>query len=138
MSDLVSAPNRNLTLCVWEGEWPLLKQTVHECRSLLVKSATMVADLFDARGYIELARTTAQESDRLIVDSSKVIARSLRGNEWIVPAGGFSSLGLFVFSKSLRWGVFSASRNATVATSMALCLAYPHELRQLVLNNVPF
>lgn len=124
-------------LCVWEGEWPMLKSFVSDSRRKLLWGCGVVADVADGRGYVTMARNTATRSDQAVVEGSKYVSRFVRENPWVVPASGFATLSAFVFAKSLRWGVFSASRNSAIATSIALCVAYPHELRRLALEKLP-
>lgn len=124
-------------ICVWEGEWPLLKSIVSSSRRNLLKGCGALADVADASGYVAFARQAVIQSDQAVVEGSRHISSFVRENPWVVPASGFASLSVFVFAKSLRWGVFSASRNSAVATSMALCIAYPHELRRFVLEKLP-
>lgn len=125
-------------LTVWEGEWPSLKNAVSITRRNAIKFSSFVVDIFDAKGYVSLAKQTAVRSDQLVVDSSRHISRTVQQNPWILPASGFATFATFVFSKSLRWGVFSATRNSVIATSGALCLVYPHELRRLAIEHLPF
>ncbi|CUG92819.1 Hypothetical protein, putative [Bodo saltans] len=124
-------------LCVWEGEWPFLKAVVSDSRRKLLWGFGVVADVADGRGYVTMAKDTATRSDQAVVEGSKYVSKFVRENPWVVPASGFATFSAFVFAKSLRWGVFSASRNSAVATSIALCVAYPHELRRLALENLP-
>lgn len=127
-----------VTLCVWEGEWPSLKSAVGQLRRELVRGVTFVVDVFDAKGYVTLARQAASQTDEVIVDSSKIVSKTVRENPWLAPASGFVLGGSFVFAKCLRWGVYSAARISLVSTGMALCLVYPHELRHFVLEKLPF
>jgi hypothetical protein len=98
----------------------------------------MVADVADGRGYVAMALNTAARSDQAVVEGSKYVSTFVQANPWIMPASSFAIFSAFVFAKSLRWGVFSASRNSAVATGVALCVAYPHELRRMALEKLPF
>ena len=139
MSASRTAPPVNVQqYCVWEGEWPALKRLVVDGRRKTISVCAFVADVFDGKGYATMARNTAVQSDQMVVESSKWVSKTLRENPWVVPATGLAGFSLFVFTKSLRWGVFSATRNSAIATSLALGLTYPHEIRRAVLENIPF
>lgn len=97
-----------------------------------------MVDIFDAKGYTSWVKQAASQTDQFVMDGSKMASKTLRDNPWLAPASGFVLGGTFVFTKSLRWGVYSAARISAVSTGFALCLVYPHELRHFVLEKLPF
>lgn len=126
------------TITVWEGEWPLLKYFVREARTNATKGFHIFMDIVDGREYVRVVKSAAAQSDEIVMNSSKRLTREVRSNPWIIPATGIGAASLFIFSKSLRWGAYAATRNGILFGGATTCLLYPHDVRAVILSNLPF
>ena len=126
------------TICVWEGEWPLLKSIVREGRRSTIHTVSVVIDVLDLQSYVHLAKTAAASVDTSVVTASKKAALFLDKNPWLLPAAGISCFGMLVFAKSTRWGPVAALRNGVAASAAMTALVFPQQLRTLVIDNYPF
>ena len=125
-------------LVVWEGEWPAVKYYAKYGRIAAWTLSDFTNTLLDVRKYGAAASRFIADSDKYIVATSAELSNWTYGNPWIVPACGVGSLASFVFVKSTRWGMFAAVRNGTLAGTAALCFMFPHEIRRMITDKMPF
>ena len=125
-------------IVVWEGEWPVAKYYAKYGRIAAWTISDFVNTLLDVRKYGAALSKFVAESDKYIVNTSFEVSQWAYGNPWIAPACGVGSFASFVFVKSTRWGLFAATRNGVLAGSAALCFMFPHEIRRMATDMMPF
>ena len=126
----------SVVVSVWEGEWPALKSAVSSVRRATGTSFTSASDLVDLQTYRDVALDTVAKADATAVQQSRKIGVMYRSNPWVIPVTGICASSLFVYSKSLRWGVVASMRNSAITAAVLTVGVFPHEVRQICTDLV--
>lgn len=121
----------SIVVSVWEGEWPALKTAVGSVRRFSGTTFDHTSEYFDFHTYRAAALETVAKADATAVQQSKRIGVAYRENPWAIPAAGISAVSMFVYSKSIRWGVPIAMRNGAATATLLTVAVFPHEVRQV-------
>jgi hypothetical protein len=125
-------------IVVWEGEWPAVKHYVKYGRIAAFAISDFCNTVLDFRYYGSYFTKLAVDWDRYVVSTSLELSKWTYGNPWIAPACGVGSVASFAFVKSTRWGMFAATRNGVLAGVFSLCFLFPHEIRRIATDMMPF
>jgi hypothetical protein len=125
-----------VVVSVWEGEWPALKSAVSSVRRATGSSLISASEYVDFQMYRSVALDTVAKADATAVQQSKRIGVAYRSNPWVVPVTGICATSLFVYSKSLRWGVAASMRNSAITAAVLTLGVFPHEVRQVCTDLV--
>jgi hypothetical protein len=138
MSSSTASSSDQKQIIVWEGEWPAVKHYAKYGRIFAFTMSDFCNTVLDFRFYGQYLSRVALNWDRYVVSKSVDVSKWTYGNPWIVPAAGVGSVATFVFAKSVRWGLFAATRNGVLAGALSVGFLFPHEIRRLATEVMPF
>ena len=113
------------TIVHWEGEWPLLKRQVRNCRLVSADTVLAARRLITQRS-VEVATENIQYADNAVHEGSVAASRYILANPWLGRATGVTAAATFVAKESFRyWGAVAAVRNGAVVGVAATLFAFP-------------
>ena len=122
-------PSAEKEFSVWEGEIVPIRDAVGRGRVIVSQLAVAASDLFRVDLLQSHMHQSVSATDDVMVRTSSFIVQQYASNPWLVPSACISGASLFVFSKSMRWGLVAATRNSAVVCSLLTLVIFPYEIR---------